>query len=359
MILLLLNVILIGCSYSQSEESSDFNQSEEIKKYDSLKIQLTESGLRMDSFIKNDKRGLKVLKKLGPIQYDIKLFYEKVTENRNDVNLIVSEYKKLAPKLLKVTEDLKLHSENLKFREVSPKRLTNKTGNDVENNTLVINCLNDVMAVQISIFNRLYENATQTENGIIIDSNLLARKDVEEIFQKGNYHYGQGEYKTALFYVDSAISIDSKYIPRFAFRATIKESLGMYESAIEDLTICIKGASQHWTHYYLSRGDVKMKMKKYDDALSDYNKSIELKKDNWHSYYARCKLKIKLNQIEEALLDINRTIEINDNLSEVFETRVSLRIKLGDKRGACSDLQQLKEWGGDEYDKLIKENCQQ
>ncbi|MEP2671573.1 MAG: hypothetical protein ABJH04_21390 [Cyclobacteriaceae bacterium] len=187
-------------------------------------------------------------------------------------------------------------------------------------------------------------------------------QDAEEIFQRGNSLWWEGKYQEALMYVDSSLKIDSSLYQRYLFRAKLNAELGMFESAIEDVTKCIERCKcstrkYHLSTYYLERARLQVQTNDHDAAISDATKSINSNPHNWQSYNFRSDLFIKSGNLDGALSDLTNSIKIDDNQAETFIARGQLRIEMGDIDGACSDLSKVVSWGLDEFESWINENC--
>ena len=63
-------------------------------------------------------------------------------------------------------------------------------------------------------------------------------------------------------------------------------------------------------HFYALRGDVHYKEKRYDAALSDYNKAIELNSNYFYYYLQRGLTKKHLNQTREAYADLQASTKL-------------------------------------------------
>lgn len=187
-------------------------------------------------------------------------------------------------------------------------------------------------------------------------------QDAEEIFQKGNSLTWDGKYEEALDYVNRSLAIDSSLYQRFGFRAEIKENLGLYSEAIDDITKCINKCScktrkYHVASYYLERAELYIKKGDSTSALSDANNSIKTNPNDWKAYNYRSKLLIKNGQNQEALTDLNKSISIDNNQAESYQLRGELLVKLNRSKEACGDLTKIIGWGFDEYESWVKKNC--
>jgi tetratricopeptide (TPR) repeat protein len=187
-------------------------------------------------------------------------------------------------------------------------------------------------------------------------------KEIEEIFQKGNSLSREGKYKEALEHVERSMAMDSSLYQRYSFRADLKAKLGMYESAISDMSICIERCNctyreSHISSYLIKRASFHEQNEDFESALKDAIESIQYNSESWQSYLYRGQLLAKSQQFEEALNDLNKSAQLNDNRPEIFITRGLIHAKLGNMENACSDFKIVKDWGFDEAKQWIKENC--
>jgi tetratricopeptide (TPR) repeat protein len=187
-------------------------------------------------------------------------------------------------------------------------------------------------------------------------------QNAEEIFQQGNSLSLDGNYKEALAYVDRSLNMDSSLYQRFLFRADLKFKLGMIEEAIDDVSRCIDKCKcptrkYHVSNYYLERSQLQLLLKNQQATMEDVNKSISNNPNNWKAYNFRSGLYSDKGQITLALADLNKSFAINDNEATTLIARGKLKIEIGDLDGACSDLSTVADWGFNEFELWIKNNC--
>jgi len=92
--------------------------------------------------------------------------------------------------------------------------------------------------------------------------------------------------------------------------------------------------------YYCNRGQAKFAMKKCGDALADYNKSIELDPGNAQAYFNRGTLKVLcLTNYTEAISDFNKAIDLHTDPQpeDVYFMRGCVKQQLKDFPGAIAD----------------------
>jgi tetratricopeptide (TPR) repeat protein len=91
---------------------------------------------------------------------------------------------------------------------------------------------------------------------------------------------------------------------------------------------------------YNNRGVLYKDQQKYELALADYNKAIELNPNDAKAYYNRGNLYSDQQKYELALADYNKAIELNPNYAEAYANRGLLYAELKQTEKAKIDLQQ-------------------
>ena len=93
---------------------------------------------------------------------------------------------------------------------------------------------------------------------------------------------------------------------------------------------------------YRSMGEVALSERRYNDALSYYNKAIEMEPDNAKNYNAMFKVHKRMRKIELALEDLNKALELADEAdpkrSEYLRERSKLYVSLGRCARALDDI---------------------
>ncbi|HMK19500.1 MAG TPA: tetratricopeptide repeat protein [Chitinophagaceae bacterium] len=121
-----------------------------------------------------------------------------------------------------------------------------------------------------------------------------------------------------------------KVVPIFLLSAfTIFFSIKTFEKSkiwYSDLTLWNDAINQDPTISvaYNNRGNFLMDEKKYDQALLDFNKAIELKENYYQAYGNRGLIYMNQNKFKQALDDYNKAISLNQNFTDVYINRGSL-----------------------------------
>ena len=99
-------------------------------------------------------------------------------------------------------------------------------------------------------------------------------------------------------------------------------------------------------------------MQKYDLALADYNKAIELNEQYAIAYYNRGLLYDDQQKYDLALSDYNKAIEIDPLYALAFTNRSESKENIGDIKGACADAKKAFSLGEeDANESWIEKNC--
>lgn len=96
--------------------------------------------------------------------------------------------------------------------------------------------------------------------------------------------------------------------------------------------------------YYLDEGIYDFQDGKYEDAIEKINKSIKIKDDFEISYFYRAACYQALEKWDEAMLDYTRAIQLNDKLTDAYYNRARIILSRKDIENpkienAVSDLE--------------------
>ncbi|MCB9310388.1 MAG: hypothetical protein H6567_10055 [Lewinellaceae bacterium] len=134
------------------------------------------------------------------------------------------------------------------------------------------------------------------------------------------------DYKEAIYYYTKAI----EYSP---------------EVSGEDMSI------------YITRGQLKFRLKDYYGALSDLNIGIKYLPNEFDAYIIRSQINYMLKKFDEAILDCNTAIKLDAKNPEGYFERGLIKIVLRDKEGGCVDLSKAGELGSKKAYDYIVEFC--
>ena len=170
---------------------------------------------------------------------------------------------------------------------------------------------------------------------------------LENYINEGDEKTRSGHYKEAISDYSLVLEIDPNNAWAYSSRGFCWNKLERYILAIEDFTIAIKLEEdpKKKGYAYQNRGQSKILMENYEEAILDYNKALELNGKDAISYYERGICNFNLGRQKLGLIDVNKAIALNDGYSYWYVERARIKEVLGDYEGALEDLERALELG--------------
>ncbi len=116
--------------------------------------------------------------------------------------------------------------------------------------------------------------------------------------------------------------------------------MGKYEKAILDFTKFIELKPDD-ERAYITRGSFYAKLEKYEKAILDYTKAINLKPDYETAYYNRGVVYDKLGKYEKAIFDYTKAINLKPDFTFAYYNRGVVYKKLGKYQEAIKDYSKV------------------
>jgi len=213
-----------------------------------------------------------------------------------------------------------------------------------------------------SIRAHAFSNLEQYDNAIKDISKAIDINPYYADFYRSRAYYYSKLEKDDLAIKDYNKAIELIFNPEdyyqlFLFRAQSLEDSKEYQLAINDYNIVIKNLPQE-IEAYTGKGLCLFYLEKYDDALSCYEKAVELDNNCFWAFYNRGELFYHLNKVNEALQDLNKALEIRpttENSSLFLWLGVLYAVDGKDNETAMSFLQKAKELGHKDAQECIDE----
>jgi len=114
-------------------------------------------------------------------------------------------------------------------------------------------------------------------------------------------------------------------------------NLGKYDKAIEDFNKAIELNPDLAVAYY-NRGNTYAELGEYDRAIKDYDKAIELNKDYTVAYNNRGFAYVGLGKYNRAIEDFNKAIKLNPDDAKAYYNRGLAYAELGEHERAREDM---------------------
>ena len=145
-----------------------------------------------------------------------------------------------------------------------------------------------------------------------------------------------GNYEDTIKVLNEAIELDSQSDTAYLNRGVAKSRLGKYEDAIVDYDKAIQLAASDTAYY--NRGFAKAKLGKHDAAIDDFTMSIKLEPKFVPAYTLRGESKAALGQHEDAIDDYNKAIELESSHAVAYVSRADAFLSLNSLPDATRDL---------------------
>ena len=126
--------------------------------------------------------------------------------------------------------------------------------------------------------------------------------------------------------------LNNKYIKNLDYKASIRLN-----------SACI--AKKPEARFYYNRANTYRRAKKFDSAIKDFEKAIDLKPDYAAAYVSLARLDNEIGNYEKAILGLNKALSIEPNNPTIYNTRGNLKMIKGDYDGALDDFKKAKDLG--------------
>ena len=165
------------------------------------------------------------------------------------------------------------------------------------------------------------------------DSNLASRA----LFSIG--YLSKGDASKQLDCYNLAINADPNFFGAYVNRGNAKMELKRFDEAIEDYSQAIR-LDPDEARTYFNRGNAKMELKRFDEAIEDYSQAIRLDPDNARIYVNRGNTKMELRRFDEAIEDYNQAIRLNPDDAVAYFNRGNAKMELKRFDEAIEDYSQ-------------------
>jgi tetratricopeptide (TPR) repeat protein len=161
-------------------------------------------------------------------------------------------------------------------------------------------------------------------------------------YGRGWVRHASGDFKGELDDARHGLLIDKKHAGWYYRRiGSALSGMGRDEEAVDayDHAIELNGEQEEGSFY--NRGISYSKMGKYDLALADFNRCLELDPDWSWAFAERGQVYLLQNQLDKAIEDFTKAIKYNPNYSISYFRRAEAYEKKGDKKLAKVDYKLL------------------
>lgn len=147
---------------------------------------------------------------------------------------------------------------------------------------------------------------------------------------RGKAHAELKRYHAAVRDLSRAISLDAKYMAAHQNRAEANLAIGKYREAAEDATQVLESqGEQPAPELLLLRGRAYAGEKKFNPALEDLDRAIELKADLVDAYIERGMVFMQTRRFDDAIGDFTRAIQLDPQNAKAYVLRAEARLQGG------------------------------
>ena len=112
-----------------------------------------------------------------------------------------------------------------------------------------------------------------------------------------------------------------------------------YDKAVEIIPKFTIKSDPNFAWVYISRGNAKHKLDDNQGSIADYGKAIKINPKYADAYNNRGNVRYQLEKHQDAIKDYDKAIKINQNFSEAFYNRGNVKYELEDHQGALRDFE--------------------
>lgn len=202
-----------------------------------------------------------------------------------------------------------------------------------------------------------YDSALRDANKAIqINHELASAYNI-----RGIIYLDKNEFDKAIIDFNKSLTIDSTFAFAYSNRGIAKVNSGKYMEAYNDHSKAIL-LNSFKGDFFINRGVSLYFMEDYDAAIQDYNKGLKLVSDHRtkllnFAYVSRGNAYSKAGQKQNALLDFNKSIEVFKHNPNSYYNRGLLLKEFGQIDKACNDWKTGSKFGHEGCQKKIKKYC--
>lgn len=163
--------------------------------------------------------------------------------------------------------------------------------------------------------------ADDSDRAITLLNEHLARNpgDAEAYYDRGIAYYHKGDMDRAIADFTAAVGLEPGFVFAFDNRAGAYAEKGDYERALADINESVRLVPT--ATGYFSRGNMHFQLRRYDLAVADYTRAIELDPRYVLAYDNRGVVYNRLGDVERAVRDFARAIELAPGFADPYHNR--------------------------------------
>jgi len=181
--------------------------------------------------------------------------------------------------------------------------------------------------------------------------------NAQAFLYRANTQIIKGSFADAIIDYNMAISKEPNNPEIYYRRGSLKHHFPKdYEGAIKDYDKALELDKQNIT-YLLERGDAKVLFAKYTDAIADYSKAIEIEPNNISCFLKRGDARALNYDFAGAIADYTKVLEVNPKEAIAYYKRGLAKHRIDKVSEACIDFSLAGEYGYTDVYKVINFYC--
>jgi len=166
--------------------------------------------------------------------------------------------------------------------------------------------------------------------------------DNEQLIREVEYLIGKESFNEALILLDDQISQDPKNADYYHLRARIYSARNENKKALTNCDIALRYKKDD-LEYLMTKSDILVEMKKYEEALKPMNRAIYLNPVQLELYPKRAKVHDQAGNLNSAIQDISYYLKFIDNDKEALFLCGKFNQKMGKLYPALESFNKLLE----------------
>lgn len=135
----------------------------------------------------------------------------------------------------------------------------------------------------------------------------------QQYYENAYKEYSDGNYQTALYYLDEIIKENENVYEVFVLRSKVNLKLGNTEQAEKDIQKALQIHEDYEAHFIM--GKILYDKSDFNNALYHFTQSVEFNNRFTEGYLNRAYTYYKLNDFEKAIADYEKAYELDQNSS--------------------------------------------
>ena len=153
--------------------------------------------------------------------------------------------------------------------------------------------------------------------------------------QMADVFFAKKEYQTAIQHYGAALDIDPKLVVALNNRGNAYKASKMHDEAISDYSTAIEITAI--SDLYANRSIAYSAKFLFSLAIEDSQHALKLDKNNPIAYFSLGAAQMEANDLDNAMQNFNRTIELDHTYTDAFAKRAALKYMMQDFQGAIQD----------------------